>query len=268
MNNILKRLIILPIIIFFLAENHTFCVAWAGTDKLRPPSRAESASFNPAIDLAHLIPLKSIKAALKQTKQNGELEISGNVSDSALRIELNFKGRKPAKPLLRLTLGIKNALNIEQEKRNFNPGIPPLGILLSMLNFKEDTDYLANPRTLCTLTERVERYKDEKTDVVVLSFINLNKMAAITDLYLDPSIRRHGIGSRWFTDYIEPYLVRCGFRIIVIDGSCWDDANVTRFYYGRGFQTSKVLNIELSPEEDTYAEYQYLHYKILKPANR
>ena len=85
-------------------------------------------------------------------------------------------------------------------------------------------------------------------------------MAMITYFWLSSDLQDRGIGTKWYQNYIEPYLIRCGFRLAAIKGSCFDNPNTKEFWhYTAGFNIEYQLT-QIYDFEDVAI---YINFKLL-----
>lgn len=91
------------------------------------------------------------------------------------------------------------------------------------------------------------------------TFFNLNPWADITYWDVNGSLRRKGIGTAWYKGHIEPYLVKCGFKIAAIHGTCQDSPDIIAFWRSVGF----VNETHLNPAYDSETKQNFINFKKL-----
>ncbi|MDD4183107.1 MAG: thioredoxin family protein, partial [Candidatus Omnitrophica bacterium] len=52
------------------------------------------------------------------------------------------------------------------------------------------------------------------------------------------------IGQWWYDDYLEPYLVKCGFPVLAIQGNCLRIEYIKKFFSSRGFEGFPFLRMD------------------------
>ena len=75
----------------------------------------------------------------------------------------------------------------------------------------------------------------------ILDYDGLNPRVDIKDFGLVEKLRGQGVGTAWYKDYIEPYLINCGFKILAVYGDCLDSGDVLKFWRGQGFDHQFAL---------------------------
>jgi glucosamine-6-phosphate deaminase len=107
-------------------------------------------------------------------------------------------------------------------------------------------------------------YEDRPPDhlgVFSRIYNDLNPRAQITTFVLDePLLQRRGVGTVWYQKYIEPYLIKCGFRVAAVEYTC-AELGLGSFWQKQGFSNPIVLNY--GPTVAEHKTYYYFQIKAL-----
>ena len=89
-------------------------------------------------------------------------------------------------------------------------------------------------------------------------YSNLKPFVQVSDFLLHWLVRRQGLGSRWYQEIFEPFLINSGVKTVVVQGSCVSPEAFGDFWYQAGYGGNLVYNYD-NKREIIYT----LVYKIL-----
>ena len=97
----------------------------------------------------------------------------------------------------------------------------------------------ATKNTYCqrALRDPLRIYKNIKPAVVIDDF-------RLAERLRHKNVNGKTIGQWWYDDYLEPYLLRCGFPIIAVEGNCITIDYIKEFFSQRGFRGFIFLRMD------------------------
>ena len=165
-----------------------------------------------------LFPIEEIRKIMRLKGENEPIKM---VSDKLTEGQLDIRLITEHRVIASLTVKASNTLFMSSNNPNLEGGLKDILWKEGVSSFKDTSGMVLE-------TERTYRNLKWRTD--------------ITHFWLNENLRGHGLGSTWYINKIEPYLQRCGFKVVSVYGTCLDLGKIQNFWEGCGFSNSQQLN--------------------------
>lgn len=210
----------------FMPEDLDLVVQFIEMLSARDPTRLK---FDMSIPPESLFPMQEISTWLSNQGRAGTLKVRRGTADSEDRRQLS---------LILIENGAEQSIaDIDIQTRNKLIFDRPHETILSFIQ------------------QVVWRTGSGSRGNKVQTFYNLNWMASIHHFEMHAGL----FGEVWYLQYVEPYLRRCGFTAVVVEGKCQGTPWTKAFYSRMGF--SQEFNVD--PARDADKTQSYLSFKTL-----
>lgn len=261
-----------PIFLFSYLFSSTFL---SFQDNLRRIRRV-GVYFLPVQSLEELVPIEMFEQVAKDVGIEEEVWVEEQISSDKILFEIKAGERYLGRVEIIIADAITFTLRYQPLEELPSQKLPSE---VRRILFSSDTKILYEPDKLripqhliesvsipsVGVTSPDELRRQFGISLIEEGIIHLRPFAQIEHFGLLNAIRGKRIGRVWYEEYIEPYLRKCGFCVVAVKGSCWDNKDVRDFWHQRGFSD----RMELQPYFEEHDEVQeFISFKVIANPSR